>query len=87
MELEQTKAKNKEEIESHDHDIASWEAQIKELQAKISGVKKRKDEILKFDDSSMANELDFGLEFVKKAQTLEEELTTLQSKRSLGEKC
>lgn len=36
MELEHTKEKNKAEIKSHDRDIASWEAQIKELHAKIS---------------------------------------------------
>lgn len=86
MELEQTKAKNKAEIESHDRDIASWEAQIKEMQAKISGAKKRKDGLLKFDDASMDKELDFGLEFVEKARTLEAELTTLRLKRSLCEK-
>lgn len=68
MELEQTKEKNRVEIESHDHDITSWEAQIKELQAKISEAKKSKGELLKFHDTSMAKELDFGLEFVEKAR-------------------
>lgn len=53
MELEQTKEENKAEIKSHDRDIASWEAQIKELQAKIYEAKKRKGELLKFDDTSM----------------------------------
>lgn len=67
MELEQTKAKKKAEIKIHDRDIASWEAQIKELQAKIAGAKNCKDELLKFDDASMAKEIDFGLEFVEKA--------------------
>lgn len=56
------------------------------MQAKISGAKKRKDELLKFDDTSMAKELDFGPEFVEKARTLEAELITLWSKRSLCEK-
>lgn len=64
IELEQTKAENKAEIESHDRDVASWEAQVKELQVKISRAKKCKDELLKFDDASMAKELDFGLEFI-----------------------
>lgn len=86
MELEQTKEKNRAEIESHDRDIASWKAQIKELQAKIFESKKRKDELLKFDDTSMAKELDFGMEFVKKARKLEVELTTLRSKISICEK-
>ena len=45
MELEQTKEKNWVEIESHDCDIASWEAQIKELHAKISEAKKHKGEL------------------------------------------
>lgn len=67
MELEQAKEKNRAEIESHDCDIASWEAQIKELHAKIFEAKKRKDEILKFDDTSMDKELYFGMEFVEKA--------------------
>lgn len=66
LEQEQTKEKNKAEIEDHDRDIAYWEAQIKELHAKISEARKRKGEILKFDDTSMAKELDFGLEFVEK---------------------
>ena len=68
MELEQTKEKNRAEIESHDCDIGYWEAQIKELKTKISEAKKCKGEILKFDDTSMAKELDFGLEFVEKAR-------------------
>lgn len=86
MELEQTKQKNKEEIEGHDRDITSWRKEIRELQAKISKVEKRKNKLLKFDDALMAKTLEFGMEFIKKAHKLESELITLWSKRSLCEK-
>lgn len=86
MELEQTKQKNKEEIEGHDHDIASWRKHIRELQAKISETEKCKNELLKFDDALMEKELEFGIEFVEKACKLESELILLRSKRSLCEK-
>lgn len=68
MELEQTKEKNRAEIESHDRDIASQKEQKKELQAKISEAKKRKGEILNSDDTSMAKELDFGLKFIERRE-------------------
>lgn len=77
MELEQTKQKNKEEIEGHDHDIASWRKQIEELQAKISEAEKCKSELLEFDDALMDKELGFGMEFIKKAQKLESEIKLL----------
>lgn len=86
MELEQTKQKNKEEIEGHDHDIASWIKQIRDLQAKISEAEKRKNELLKFDDALMAKELEFGMEFVDKVCKLESEFIILRSKQSLCEK-
>lgn len=86
LELEETKKKNQAEIENHDCGIASWEVQIRELQAKITEAKECKDELLKFDDASMAKDLDFGLEFVEKARQLEAELTTLRLKQSLCEK-
>lgn len=66
-ELEQTKQKNKEEIEGQNHDIASWRKQIRDLQAKISTAEKHKMELMKFDDALMAKDLEFGMEFVEKA--------------------
>lgn len=80
MELEQTKQKNQEEIEGHDRDINSWRKQIRELQAKIFEVEKRKNELLKFDDASIAKEIKFGMQFVEKARKLESELILLRSK-------
>lgn len=64
LKLEETKKKNQAEIKNRDRDIASWAVQIRELQAKITEAEKRKDEILKFDDASMAKELDFGFRFI-----------------------
>lgn len=64
IELEQTKQKNKEKIEGHDRDIASWRKQIEELQAKISEAERSKSELLDFGDALMAKDLEFGMEFV-----------------------
>jgi hypothetical protein len=54
MELEQTKQKNKENIEGHDRNIASWRKQLEELQAKISDDERSKDQLLEFDEALMA---------------------------------
>lgn len=86
MKLGQTKQKNKEKIEGHDRDIASWRKQIKELHAKISKAEKIKSELLAFDDALMAKELEFSREFVEKARKLESEIKLLLSKWSLCEK-
>ncbi|XP_050896815.1 peroxisomal and mitochondrial division factor 1-like [Lathyrus oleraceus] len=83
MELEQTKLKNKEKIEGHDRDIASWRKQIKELQAKISDAERRKSQLLEFDDALMDKDLEFGMKFVEQAQKLESDLKLLQSKANL----
>lgn len=67
MELEKMKQKNKEKIECHDRGNSSWRKQIEELHEKIPEAEKSKSELLEFDDALMAKELEFGMEFVKKA--------------------
>ena len=86
MELEQTKQKNKDKIEGHDHDIASRRKQIEESQAKISEAERNKSELLEFDDALMAKELEFSMKFVEKARKRESGIKLLRSKRSLCEK-
>ena len=86
MESEQTKQKNKEKVDAHDRNIASWRHQISELQAKISDAEKDKQQLLEFDDASMAEDLSLGMEFVEKARRLESDVKLLLSKRSLCEK-
>lgn len=86
MELEQTKQKNKEKVDAHDRNIASWRQQISELQAKISDAEKDKQQLLEFDEASMAQDLSLGMEFVEKARQLESDVKLLRSKRSLCEK-
>lgn len=86
MELEQTKQKNKEKIEGHDRDIASWRKQIEELQAKIFEDERSKSELLEFGDASMEKELEFSMDFVEQARKLESKIKLLRSKRSLSEK-
>lgn len=49
MQLEQTKQKNKEKVDAHNRNIASWRQQIEELQAKISDAEKDKHQLLEFD--------------------------------------
>lgn len=86
MQLEQTKHKIKEKVDTHDHNIASWRQQIAELQAKISDAEKDKHQLLEFDQASMAQELSFGMEFFEKSRQLELDIKLLRSKRSLCEK-
>lgn len=86
MELEQTKQKNKEKVEGHNCNIASWGKQIEELQAKIFDVERRRDQLLEFDEALMAQEISFGMEFVQKARQLESDVKLLRSNRFLCEK-
>lgn len=83
MELEQTKQKNKEKVEAHNRDIASWRKQIEEFQAKIFDAERRKNQLLEFDEALMAQELSFSMKFIEKARQLESDVKLLPSKRSL----
>jgi hypothetical protein len=86
MESEHAKQKNKEKVDAHDRNIASWRQQISELQAKISDAEKDKQQLLEFDDAPMAQDLSLGMEFVEKARQLESDVKLIRSKRSLCEK-
>lgn len=86
MKSEKTTQKNKEKVDAHDRNITSWRQQISELQAKISDVEKTKQQLLEFDDASMAQDLSLGMEFIEKARQLESDVKLLRSKRSLCEK-
>lgn len=86
MESEQTKQKNKEKVDAHDRNIASWRQQISELHAKTSDAEKDKQQLLELDDALMTQDLSLGVYFVEKAQQLESDVKLLRSKRSLCQK-
>lgn len=87
VELENGSKQNKKEVYDFEKNIEAWEQQIKELQAKITKAKERKDELLKHDQDELAKEIQVSMHHVERAQKLEKEIDNLISNKSVYERC
>lgn len=85
-ELEKGSELNKKEVEACDKNIEAWEQQIKELQAKITKVNERRDELLKHDQDKLTKEIQVGMHHVERAQKLEKEIDSLISNKYVYER-
>lgn len=85
--METQRSNYEKEYATCEQNIVAWKQQIEQLKQQIKTIKDRQDEICKLDSQELNEDIQVGIQHIKKAQQLETEIEELKRQQSVIECC